>query len=198
MRLSEHETAIITGTLLGDGCLERNGKFVRLRMEHSMTQKAYVLWKFAKLQRIVTGRPMKVHAHHKKSGMYYDSLRIYSRTNVLLEPFWEYFYGTSGKQVPLNISSLLRHPLAVAVWLMDDGYKRNDCNAFRFNTDAFAYEDQLRLCAALQTNFGIACSMHRKGKYWNIYVPQRSFGRLVDMTKRYVIPSLQYKIALAP
>lgn len=199
MQLTKREKAIIVGTLLGDGCLERNGNHIRLRLEHGIAQESYVLWKFEALKRVVTaGSPMHVHAYHKNHNRYYDSLRVYTYSTPLLEEYWKDFYATGRKIVPENIKTLLQNPLSLAVWLMDDGYKRNDCNAFRFNTDMFSQKDQYRLCDTLRENFGIESTLHKKGKYWNVYVPQKSSRMLVKMIKRHILPDFQYKIALAP
>lgn len=198
LKLSKRHRAIIIGTILGDGCLECRNKNVRLRLEHGIKQEKYLLWKFKELKSIITGRPMQVHALHSKSRSYYDSLRIYTFSDKSLNIFWKLFYRNNKKVIPQNISKLLNDPLSLAVWFMDDGYKRNDCNAFRINTDSFKESEQNVLCQILKNNFGIDSSIHRKGKYWNIYIPQSSSKKFVEIVKPYIIPSMKYKIALAP
>jgi hypothetical protein len=198
MRLSKTQKAIILGTLLGDGCLERNGTYVRLRLEHSIVQKPYLLWKYEKLKNVITGSLMEIHAFHKKNKCFYDSLRIYTFSNQEFEIYWNSFYSNNKKVIPSNISELLTDPLSLAVWFMDDGYKRNDCNAFRLNTDSFDRAEQLILSNILRDNFGIENKLHKKGKYWNIYIPQRFSQKFVDIVKPYIIPHFHYKIALAP
>ena len=198
MKLSNQHKAIIIGTLLGDGCLERNGKKVRLRLEHGIGQKSYLLWKYEKLKGLITGKPMRIHAFHKNNQCFYDSLRIYTFSDGAFEPYWNSFYFNRKKVLPLNISKLLTDPLSVAVWFMDDGYKRNDCNAFRFSTESFGKSEQRNLCQVLKTNFNIDSTIHKKGRWWNIYIPQKSSRRFVELVKPYIIPSLKYKITLAP
>lgn len=132
--------------MLGDGCLESRNKKTRLRLEHSINQQEYLLWKYKELKSVVTGKPMPVHAFHKKSQKYYESLRIYTFLDKSFNRFWRLFYSNKRKIIPLNIHKLLNHPLSLAVWFMDDGYKRNDCNAFRINTDSFTEREQNVLC----------------------------------------------------
>ena len=81
---------------------------------------------------------------------------------------------------------------------MDDGYKRNDCNALRLNTDSFSLPEQRLLQSALEKNFEIKSTLHRKGEYWNIYIPESSVRRFVQIIKPYILPSIAYKISLAP
>jgi hypothetical protein len=50
MYLSGEEKSVIIGSLLGDGYLERNGKYFRLQITHSIKQKDYLMWKMDKLK----------------------------------------------------------------------------------------------------------------------------------------------------
>jgi hypothetical protein len=191
--LSPTQTAFIVGTLLGDGFLEKNGRHVRLRIDHGEQQRDFVLWKYQQLDGWTTGQPKDVTYYHKKHGRTYTNVRFSTRTVPAFDMFWDMFYPHGKKIVPKHINTLLTH-LSVAVWLMDDGYKRNDCNAFRFNTDMFCKADQELLCAVLRQLFDLDCRLHRKGKFWNIYVPCASAKKLVELVKPYIIPSMRYKI----
>ncbi len=196
MRITQRQDAIIVGTLLGDGCLERNGRNVRLRLEHGKDQKSYLLWKFKELKSITTGSVMKVRAYHNINKRFYDSYRAYTFSDKAVEYYWNMFYVNNKKVIPTNISKLLKNPLSLAVWFMDDGYKRNDCNAFRLGTDSFTPKEQILLQKVLLKNFGIETKTHKKGKYWNIYIPERESKKFVKIVKPYIIPKFIYKITL--
>ncbi|TSC83652.1 MAG: homing endonuclease [Parcubacteria group bacterium Gr01-1014_17] len=197
MQLAKRQHAIITGTLLGDGCLERNGNFVRLRLEHGISQKSYLFWKHKELKNI-TGSVMELHAYHKVNKCFYDSVRVYTHTDPVFEQYWTAFYQNKKKVIPSNIRTLLKDPLSVAVWFMDDGYKRNDCNALRLGTDSFTKNEQGVLRSVLKKNFKIDATLHKKGKYWNLYIPQKEAIRFVKLIKPFIIPELTYKITLTP
>jgi hypothetical protein len=198
MQLTDIQFALVIGTVLGDGCLERNGNHIRFRIDHGSEQKQYVLWKYKLLKNLVSKIPREVEYFHEKHDKLYTSVRFSTRSLASLDYFHEIFYISGKKKVPDSIADLLIHPLSLAVWLMDDGYKRNDCNAFRFNTDMFERKELRYLCDALFHNFGIECTLHKKGKYWNIYIPQKSAHKFVDIVRPYIIPSMLYKITLAP
>ena len=53
MRITSRQDAIIIGSLLGDGCLEKNGRFTRLRLEHGHIQKSYLEWKYKELKGLI-------------------------------------------------------------------------------------------------------------------------------------------------
>lgn len=199
MELSDRQRAIIIGSLLGDTCLERNGIRYRLRMEHSNAQKEYVLWKCHMFAGFVTNAsPMKVEAFHLVQKKKYVSWRMYTKTLGVFNTFAEQFYFNGKKVLPKNLDKILTDPLSIAVWFMDDGYKRNDCNAFRISTDSFSLEENKLLQKMLVKNFGIQCSVHKKGAYWNLYIPQKFAKDFVALVKPYILPSFSYKIALAP
>ena len=197
--LSHCQRAIIIGSLLGDACLERNGKHYRLRIEHGRTQKAYVLWKCKMFTELLTeASPMQVKAFHLGRQRTYESWRAYTKSLPVFDGIGEAFYHSRRKVIPRNLTELLTDPLSLAVWHMDDGYKRSDCNAFRINTDSFSEEEQEILRETMAKNFGIQCSVHKKGKYRNLYIPKKSARQFVELVKPHVLPSLLYKIALAP
>ena len=83
---------------------------------------------------------------------------------------------------------------------MDDGYKRNDCNALRISTDSFTFQERQRLLLCMARNFGISAKLHRKGGAWNIYIPNANSQaeNFCNLVKPYIIPSMRYKILLTP
>ena len=193
--LSKRQTAIVVGSLLGDGCLEKREKGVRLRLDHGSKQKSYLLWKHTELQNI-SGRVLEVDYYHKGHNKSYKNYRFSTFSNELLTDYWRTFYANGKKVIPRNINMLLREPLALAIWFMDDGYKRNDCNALRLNTDSFSFDENRLLQKALQTNFGIVSVIHKKGKYWNLYIPEKYAKTFVSLVKPFMHKTLDYKVAL--
>jgi len=198
MQLTTRQQAIIIGTLLGDGCLERRDNHVRLRIDHGVDQRQYVGWKYANLKNISRALPHTATYFHEKHGKTYTNVRFSTLAHPELNGFWKDFYPHGRKIIPKNLQRLLQHPLSLAVWFMDDGYKRNDCNAFRLNTDMFRKHDQLRLVKILRENFSLESTLHKKGNYWNVYIPSASAKKFADIVRPYILPSFKYKIALAP
>lgn len=198
MELSGRQHAIIVGSMLGDGMLEKRWRHPRLRFGHGIPQQEYLFWKYDELKSIAGKSPIRVNEWHKKAKKRYESFHFSTRAIPNLMKYWKAFYPEGHKIIPQNISSMLVDPLALAVWFMDDGYKRNDCNALRLNTDAFSRREQTRLQIVLERNFGIKTKLHKKGKYWNVYIPRAYAKKFVDIVQPYIIPTLSYKIALAP
>ena len=89
---------------------------------------------------------------------------------------------------------MLNHKISLAVWFMDDGYKRNDCAAVRLNTDAFTYSGQKLLIRCLEKNFKIKSRIHKKSRWFNIYIPKDEARKFCRLVKPYILPSFRYKL----
>ncbi len=83
-------------------------------------------------------------------------------------------------------------PLALAVWLMDDG-GRSRTSAY-LNTQQFSVEDQWKLVAILDRQFGIAATLNRDRSYFRLRVAVASISRLRDLVVPHLLPELAYKL----
>ena len=199
--LTPRQKEILLGMILGDCCLEKNGKNVRLRVEHGLKQKNYLYWKYEEFKNLATDKPRLVKGLvHPKTKKIYRRWHFSSYSIPELNNYWHKFYFQKKKIVPQNIVELLTSPLSLAVWFMDDGYKRNDCNALRINTDCFTINGQKLLQKCLKENFDIETKLHKKGKFWNIYIPNPQAKKFCNVIKSHIndVAGMGYKIFLTP
>ena len=194
MPLSERQADVVIGTLLGDGCLEVNGRFVRLRTDHSAKQKKYVFWKFQEMHNLAANKPRFVEYYDKRTRKIYKHWRFDTISAEIFVPFKNLFYTHSSKQIPLNIKELLMRPLSLAVWFMDDGYKRKDCKGAYLNTQAYSKQGQRLLQEALEKNFGIKTRIHWARGRPKLYIPSGQFDAFQNLIKFEAIPCLQEKL----
>ena len=194
MPLSERQKAIVIGTLLGDGCLETNGRYVRLRTDHSERQKKYVFWKFYQIHNLTSGRPRFVEYYDKRTRKIYKHWRFDTISTEKFTPYKNLFYANGKKQVPLNIKELLIKPLSIAVWFMDDGYRRKDCKGAYFNTQAYSKQGQRLLQETLEKNFGIRTRIHWARGKAKIYIPSSEFDAFQNLIESEAIPCLEEKL----
>jgi hypothetical protein len=185
---------IITGSLLGDGCLERNGSNVRLRIDHGPDQVSYVEWKYRQLLELNPSTPKRIVFMDDRTGKEYIHFRFSTRTTRELNPFHELFYRNGRKTVPPGIGSLLISALGVAVWYMDDGGRRSDCSAAYFNTQCFRDDEVTLLRNVLLRNFGLNTSTHFAAGRPRIYVGAAQFATFCELIRPHVIPDMQYKL----
>jgi hypothetical protein len=129
-RIGPHNSDIISvlvGSLLGDGYAERlKSGGVKFKFRQSIEHKDYIFWlhKFFN-SRGYCSNNLPVCFTQKYGDKLYEAYRFntYSFTSLL----WLYklFYTHSKKKViPANIADYLT-PLALAIWILDDGTWKN-------------------------------------------------------------------------
>ena len=192
--MTSRQRNIITGLLLGDGHLEQNGRYVRLKVDQACAHADYINWLYGELKNLISKCPVLISEKDKRTGKIYERLHFATRSVFGLQQWHDAFYRNRKKIVPPNIGQLLRSNITLAVWLMDDGYKRNDCAAIRLNTDSFSYDENRKLIRCLEKNFKIKSHLHRKGKWFNIYIPKHEALKFSFLVKPYVLPSFRHKL----
>jgi hypothetical protein len=192
--LQEPLHSVIIGNLLGDGCLSANGRHWRLRLDHSAKASEYIWWKYEMLKPIAAATPRLITVFDRRTQKVYEHLRFDTLSLPELDWYTHQFLDKGRRCVPSNIQHLLSE-LALAVWYMDDGHRRTDCNALRINTHAFTYEENQRLVDALSSRFGIQARLHHVVKaQWVLYIPSTEANRFCELIRRYVPPSMGYKL----
>lgn len=199
--LTVQQRSLIIGSLLGDGSLYRNGRYPCFRADHGFRQEAYLRWKYRVLENLTTRPPVIVGSYHPKTGKLYQRWHFSTTTSPSFEWLFHLFYPKGRKVVPKEIAQYMT-PDTLAVWYMDDGHKRTDCNALRIHTNAYAVHEVHRLQEIFQRTFGIETRAHhiRRGIAERaLYIPSgKNTRRFIEIVRPYVHASMQYKISLTP
>ncbi len=118
LKLSELQKEIVIGTILGDGCLisSRSGQAARLQVRHNRKHQEYVEWKYNFFTDWVLTSPR---LDPFNSSWYFRTV-----SHPALMEIKRLFYNGNQRFVPNNVVNILRSPLSLAVWLMDDGNGR--------------------------------------------------------------------------
>lgn len=83
------------------------------------------------------------------------------------------FYNNKKKVIPLNISDYLT-PLALAIWIMDDGTWKKP--GVRIATNSFTLEEVELLKLTLENKFNIKSSLHKNNKQYQLYIKGESIA----------------------
>lgn len=194
MRLTKRQKDVLIGTLLGDGCLELNGSKVRLRTDHSVNQTKYAEWKYKIFSNIAAGKPRLVKVFDRRTKKIYQHCRFDTLSNDLFADYMHIFYRNGRKAIPHDMDKLLKSPLSLSVWYMDDGYKRSDCRGLHINTQAHCLEEQKLLQKCMKQNFGLGTNIHKQSGKYKLYIPSGQSQKFCKMIARHVIPSMNYKL----
>ena len=206
------QDAVIVGGLLGDMHIQKTSASTnrcRLRICHSIRQKEYVDWKHSVLLTPFCKKTKPPYLDDRRlttpEYMFYTS---YQDEFIPYHTAWYQRRGSDSsttKTVPVNIKQLLVDPIALAVWYLDDGTKRSDCNACRFATQSFSLNENELLASCLKENFGLVATIET----WHpttsnkdthgLCLPSRggSFSSFKDIIYPFVeaeIPSMLYKL----
>nr|YP_010846127.1 LAGLIDADG homing endonuclease [Cyathus pallidus]WEV87314.1 LAGLIDADG homing endonuclease [Cyathus pallidus] len=189
--------SIIFGSLLGDGYAEQRNKGTRINFYQEGSHTSYLLWLhnyLAELGYCSTQIPL-INTRLGQKGIVRKILRFRTWTYTSFNWVHELWYINGHKKVPSNIGDFLT-PLALAIWIMDDGGKVS--SGFKFSTNSFSYSDCLLLVKVLYDNFKLKASVQSAGKenQYIIYIWKESMPLLREIVLPYVHPSMKYKLEL--
>jgi len=199
--LTRNQKAILVGTLLGDGYLQKTGgKNARLRLEHGGKQKDYLLWKMRAFPRLFQGKPVQLHRAHPKTLKTYEYWRAQSSASPVLGKWRALFYPGDKKRIPENLAEILTESLALAVWYMDDGYYNSkDRNSFLYLGRVTKVEAE---CARdmLEKNFELSARVYdKKSKGFALYFSTEMTKKLHMLIRQHVVlPTFAYKLGDIP
>lgn len=187
--LTSRQKEIVFGTVLGDGCIANHGRLARLMLGQCEKQKDFLHWKAHELG--ITKIQVRENKR-KDSIMYYCN----SYTHMEYKNIRKKFYINNKKIVPRDISNYIT-PLALAVWIMDDG---SLCSPFniRISTDSFSYQDHLVLKDMFKIKFDLNVKIceytRRNSKYYYLSFNKKNTLKLEEIVKPYILDCMKYKL----
>lgn len=206
--------AISLGHLLGDGCIRKYGK--RMTVEQSL--EGYVEWKHREMRRLGLVGPNStimyvVHKRtDKKTGEVTEKIAYRFETRSLYEEWDSVFYVSRQpgdpaykegqaprrrKRFPQELVSWFNHPLALAVFYMDDGGVQD--NQPYFATGEVSEQEVLYMQQALKENFGFETSIrYAKKVAVGLLVRRKSCPKFMDLVVPYVnqVPCMCFKLKI--
>lgn len=194
--------SIIFGGLLGDahGEKRKDGIGTRITFYQESTHVEYIIWLHKIISKLGYSSPIEpeVTIRNEKKGCRKSRkiIRFRTWTYVSFNWIYEIWYDENRKKkVPLSIGRYLS-PLALAIWIMDDGSKVGE--GLKFSTNCFSKSDCLLLISVLEKNFNLKCSIQLAGisskDQYIIYVWKESMPLLRKIVDPNIIPEMKYKI----
>ena len=103
------------------------------------------------------------------------------------------WYDKNIKRLPECLDQYLS-PLALAIWIMDDGAKFG--NSLKFCTNSFTFDECIRIIYILKEKFDIKASIQSAGKkdQYLVYILKESMDNLRNIVSPYIIPEMKYKL----
>lgn len=190
--LSKNQEELIIGSLLGDARLECRSlkETARLRIHHADSQKDYLFWKFKQLENLTACSPRRHEYVDKRNGKQVISWYFHTRTLASLGKLHSLFYKLGRKVVPVNLIGLLT-PLALSVWIMDDGCFYRDY--LILNTQSFSLDEQRDLQTIFKKKFLLDVGIQKDRRNFRLY-----FSRKATVALRSIVPGFPTNQSLSP
>ena len=188
--LTQFQKSVVIGSLLGDGYMRHlpGRKNAFLEINHAVSQRIYVDWKYKVLKDVSGSAPKERRGNGNRIAY-----RFYTRQLPEMTQLWRQWYQIGKKVVP---SDLVLDPVILAVWFMDDGSMCRESDVY-LNTQQFTLSEQQELVWRLQY-IGLYATLNKDKHYYRIRFLKSSTMRLTHMLYPHIIPSMQYKLSYNP
>lgn len=200
MRVGPHNydiISIIYGSLLGDAHAERrtSGNGTRISFFQESKHKHYLLWLHSILAKLgyCNSKVPVIQSRLGVGGVLRYVIRFHTFTYTSFNWIHDAWYINDIKRVPDNISAYLT-PLALAIWIIDDGSRVG--YGLKLATNSFNFEDSTRLANILYELYQIKATVQSAGApgQYHIYVWSESMPQLRALVKPYMVSSMLYKL----
>jgi len=199
-RIGAHNTDIISiifGSLLGDTQGEKKllGIGTRFNFYQEAVHVEYKLFLHKLLSELgyCNSNLPVITTKLGSKGKIRKIVRFSTWTYTSFNWIYDLWYNKKIKHVPECIDQYLT-PLALAIWIMEDGAKVGP--SLKFFTNSFSYNDCLLIIKALNSNFNIKASIQSAGikDQYIIYIWKESMIDLINIVSPYIIPEMRYKL----
>jgi len=186
--------SIIIGSLLGDAYAEKHGLGTRICFQQEDNHSAYLFWLHNTVSNLgyCNEKIPELSRRLSKKGKLRYVLRFQTYTFRSFDWIQEAFYPEGKKVVPLFLQEYLS-PLALAIWVSDDGAKVS--SGIKLCTNGFVYKDVEFLSSLLREKYGLKTSINKTGaiNQYVIYINKSSIEDFYEIVKPYLHPSMKYK-----
>jgi phage antirepressor YoqD-like protein len=188
--ITDLQKQFIVGTILGDGCLSRDTEKsnYKLSFGHCEKHKEYFDWKMSIMIPFIT------HSHKSidkrgNSIMWQAGTISHPGFNKFANDFYD---NNRVKIIPTNLDQYFT-PLALAVWIMDDGNLNAKVN-MRIASMGFTEQDNYLLQNYLYRTFNLQVKLRISEGYASIWINKVNTQILSDIIRPYIVPCMSYKI----
>ena len=188
--LTRFQESVVIGTLLGDGSIRivPGRKDAFLEINHSLSQREYVDWKYKTLSGVSRSGPKEYKGNGSRIAYRFTTRQLPEMTKLM-----HLWYKKRRKIVA---SELVLNPITLAVWFMDDGSMCRESDVY-LNTQQFELRDQWLLVRKLK-RMNLDARLNKDKEYLRIRFLKSSIPLLKRIVDPYIIPSMRYKLSYDP
>jgi hypothetical protein len=187
--------SLIFGSVLGDSYGEKRNGSTRFILQQEESNVSYLMWfhQFLAKRGYCSPKKPKLQTRIGPTGKVRFYFRVRTFSFASLNWIYDAFYSENKiKGVPKDLSWTLLTPLALAVWIMDDGTPVSA--GLKIATHAFKEEDILFLCEVLNKKYNLYARPHRDKAQFVLYIPKAGMPQLAQLVSPYIVPSMHRKL----
>jgi len=188
IELTQIQKEALVGTLLGDANLRTKSGNYTGKIEHSIKQKDYCLWKYEIFKNLSLDVTYSDRVYFRDKTQKIQSIYFQFKHNQELGWFYHQFYDSGKKQVTKELLEYLT-PFAIAIWFMDDGTYNHYCCSLC--TDSFNKESVELLVDFFKEKYGIITHVNKRNR---IYFDAITRSKFLELISSYVHESMKYKL----
>ena len=186
---------VLMGSLLGDAFAEQHGNGTRICFQQEHLNSQYLFWFHNYLSKFgyCSDTTPQITTRLGTGGKLRYVSRFKTYTFTSFNWIHTAFYNKGTKQLPYNIEDYLS-PLALSVWIMDDGGKVS--SGLKIATNNFSFNEVENLANILKQKYNLKTSVIKAGaiNQYNLYISKSSMNNLVKIIKPYLHTSMYYKL----
>lgn len=187
LNLTKEQLDLIYGSLLGDMSIDSHSKLCRLVISHGGQQEEYFDYKCSLLSNII-GKVVKKLRYDKRTNKEYIKLAARTLSHKIFNSLYNELYIDGIKQVTENWLNQLT-PRALAYWYMDDG-----SNSGVLATNCFSLKEVKLIQKWFKTNYNMITTIEFQNNQPVLYFTRSAKKIFYNLTNKYFLPSMQYKI----
>jgi ubiquinol-cytochrome c reductase cytochrome b subunit len=187
--------SILIGSMLGDCSAELRSGSTRFCFQQEGSHIAYLLWFHSFVANLGYCAPNipKILTRLGEGGLIRKVLRFKTFSYPSFNWIYYGFYPNGIKVVPVWIKDYLS-PLALAIWIMDDGGIVS--SGLKLATNSYTLADVEFLCEVLHNKYGLIATVNSAGvsNQYCIYINKASIPLLASIVGPHMHPSMTYKL----
>ena len=187
--------SVIVGSLLGDAYANARtieGTRIAYRQSNIHTDYLFWLYEFYFQRGYCSNLKPRKYTRTVKGKEYYGH-EFNTFTFRSFNWIHKLFYKNGIKFINPKLELYLT-PLALAVWIMDDGCWTG--NGVRIATNCFKLDEVKLLANMLVKLYGLNCTIQNIQGHYSIYIKKDYIPKLKGLVLLYIIPSMQYKLGI--
>ena len=132
---------------------------------------------------------------HPLTKRTYAYVRAQSNASPSLGNLQRLFYKDGTKEIPEELSKLMKSEISFAIWFYDDGYYYARDKSLYLYLGTVPRRSAEIAQATLKKNFDLLSTiLDKKKKGFALYFPTSERGKIQRILKRYYVPVMAYKI----